>query len=108
MLELSPVNIKRLLIGFVSDSVSYRFTKHHLRAIHEVLHHILKLRHQCLSVNDVKVDLVVSGNLNPLIACNVVNESTNIDLVIAFPLTLASELVELKLEEKNLTGASYN
>jgi hypothetical protein len=96
------------LIGFVGDSVSYRFTKHHLRTIHEVLHDILKLRYECLSVNNVKVDLGISGNLNPLITSNIVNESSNVNGVIAFPLTFTSELIKLKLEEENLTGASHN
>ena len=88
MLELSPMDVKTLLVGLVRDSVFDLGPKHHLRAVHEVVHHVFKLRHQRLPINDVEVDLGISGNLDSNVTLNVINEPAKINLVVKHPLFL--------------------
>jgi hypothetical protein len=59
-----------------------------LRAVHEVVHYILELRHQCLPVNDVEVDLGIGGDLDSNVTFNVINEPAKINLVVKHPLFL--------------------
>jgi hypothetical protein len=105
MLELSPVDIKRLLVGLVSDAVLHSFAEHHLRAVHEVKHHIFKRWLKSCLVNFVKVDGCISGDLNPRVAFDVEDESSLVDRVVPLPLTIASEFVKHQFEEKNLRAA---
>ena len=73
-------------------------------AIHVVVHNILHLRLKRLLVNQIKVNVVFSGDLDPDIALNEVNEAPNIDLVVLFPGPgLVNFVIDL-FEEQDLRG----
>ena len=61
------------IVGFillVGNTIENLGTEHHLRAAHEVINYIFKFRLQGMSINNVKVDFLVGGHLNPYIAPN--------------------------------------
>jgi hypothetical protein len=53
---LPCVDLDSWLVGFVSDSIPYSGSKHHLRAPLEVVHHIFKRRLECLLINQVEIN----------------------------------------------------
>lgn len=102
------MNIERFLIGFVGYSVLCILTKHHLRAVHEILHHVFKGWHQSLVVNRIEKHFSVRCDLYSGIAHDIVYESSLINLMIFEPLFFARELIKLKLKKQYLTGASHD
>lgn len=88
--ELSSVDGERFLVGLVSDTVSDSRTEHHLVAPHEVEHDVLQSWLEGLWIDEIEVDLVVSGNLDTLVSLDEVDETSDIKLVILLP-----ELVDL-------------
>ena len=79
MLKLSSVYIKRPLVCFVRDAVLNFSSKHHLGAIHKVLHNVLKSGQQCFLVHDVEVNFSVRCQLNPHITFDVKYESSHVN-----------------------------
>jgi hypothetical protein len=75
--ELSPIHSKSFLICLIGDTVFDFRTEHHLIAAHEVSHHILKSGLECFWVNEIEVDLIVSGNLDSLVAFDKENEASS-------------------------------
>jgi hypothetical protein len=73
--EFSSVDIKRLLIGFVGNAISYFASKHHLTAVHIVEHYVFEYWLKSDRVDEVKVNFFISGDLNSLVSFNEVNHS---------------------------------
>ena len=95
---LSGVNEEAGLIGFVSDTIFNFGSKHHLGALHEIIHHVLKLWLQCLLVNYVKEYFFIGGNLNTNVSTNKEDLTSHVfELVVLLP---DSSFLML-LEEKN-------
>lgn len=82
MLIPSPVNVKWLLILFVSNSIFDLRTKHHLITTHEVKHDVLQRWHEGLRINEIEVNLLICGNLNSLITFDEIDEASLIDFLI--------------------------
>ena len=107
MFKLPPVDIKRLFISLVGDSVLDLGAKHHLRAVHEVVHHVFQLWHQGFPVNDVEVDLSIRRDLDSNVTLDVVDETSEVNLVVEHPLFLIDQGIIDHLEEKNLAAAPH-
>jgi len=105
VLVFSPVNVKRLLVCFESDTVPDLAPKHHICAVHEIEHHILKVDLKRLRIDQVKVNFLVGCDLDPLVSFNEVNHASQIQFLVVPPLDLLSEFIFLKLEEQNLARA---
>lgn len=65
---LSSVDQETGLVRFVRDAVLYFRSKHHLRALHEIVHYIFKFRHASIFIDQVEVYLLVGSNLDPYVA----------------------------------------
>ena len=85
MLILPAINVKRVLVLLISDAVFDFGAKHHLIAIHEVEHHILKFWLKSYWVNQVEIYLVIRGNLNSLVAFDEEHESSDVENTIFMP-----------------------
>lgn len=108
MFVLSSVDYKGFLIGLVSNTVSNFGAKHHLWAVHVIVHDILKGWLESFLVNKIKIDLVITSNLDSNISFNIINEASWVDLLVQFPFTSFSDLIGFNSEEENLTWASAN
>ena len=106
MLKLPPVNIERLLVGLVGDAVLDLAPEHHLRAVHEVEHHVLQSRLQGRPIDYVEVYVCVCRYLDSGIALDIVNETSLVDCVVLNPFHLLREIVHHKLEKQDLGAAA--
>ena len=88
MRKLPGINIKALLIGLISNAIPHFTTKHHLITPHEIKHHIIKLGHECFLVNEVEVDHVICGNLDPNISLDEVDVASGIDGLVVGPFSV--------------------
>ena len=104
---LSSVDVKTSLVYFVSNTVFNLRTKHHLIATHEVKHYVFKSWLKCFRINKIKVNLIISSNLNSLISFNKEDETSSIQHIVLFPfLDVFIIFINNLLEEENLTGTS--
>jgi hypothetical protein len=95
------------LIDFVCDTIFDFGTKHHLVAAHKVEHNILKSWLEGFWINKIKVNLIISSNLNPLISFDEENESSPVENIVLLPfLDGLVFLVHHLFEEQDLTRAS--
>jgi len=102
-----PVYVKCLLIGLVGDAVLDARTEHHLVATHEVKHDILERGLKRLLVDQVKVDVIVRGNLDSNIALDVKDEASDVKHVIFSPfLVVRIILFGHDLEEQDRARAT--
>ena len=108
MILLGRVDLETALIDLVSHTVPHHLSEHHLGAVHEVDHDILQLWHQSRGVDLEEVDFVIGGHLDPDISFSVVNQATNVFLMVLNPLLAFQVLVELELEEDDRTRAPSN
>ena len=82
---LSLVDVEASLVLLKGDGVSFHGTNHHLIAHHIVVHDVLKCWFKGLLINEVEVDELICGNLNPHIASDEIDESSYIDRVVQLP-----------------------
>lgn len=95
VLVLSAIDVEVRLVLLVGDAVVHLGPEHHLVALHEVVHHVLHLRNQGLGVNQVEIDQLVGGQLEPLVALDVVDEPPLVNLVVHLPsVSFASFVIE--------------
>ena len=57
MLKLPGIHFEIFLVHLVGDAISNPAPEHHLIAIHEVEHNILKLGHESFWVDEIEEDL---------------------------------------------------
>ena len=99
MVVLPGIDLESWLVSFVSNTVSYSGAEHHLGALHEVEHHVFKSGFECLFVDQVEVDLVISRNLDPNIAADKIDLATHLlKLVILGP--VAGFFVDLEKQDR--------
>lgn len=79
------VNVEARLARLVCNAVQPSFSKHHLGAPHVVVHHILQMWHQSVTVHQVEVNVVGGCQLNPNVSLDEIDERLFIDLVIFLP-----------------------
>lgn len=90
----TPENIKLFLIRLVSYSVLHLAPEHHLTALHVVVHHILKIRHQSFCIHYVEIDQVICSDLYPDVPFYEVDEPSHFYFVVLHPLGHLRHLVE--------------
>lgn len=99
---LSSIDRKTLLVSLVCDTVSNFGPEHHLIASHEIEHNVFKGWHERLLVDQVKIDLLIRGDLNSDVSFDVVDESSYLQHVVLYPSSLLCVLILLDFEEKNV------
>lgn len=98
MVELPGIYLESWLISFIRNTVSYSGAEHHLRALHEIVHNVFKSWFECLFVDEVEVNLVISCNLDPNITADKVYLTAHLlELVILGP--FASFLVYFEKQD---------
>ena len=106
MHKLSSVNVKRPLISFVCYTIPNFLSKHHLIASHIIGHYIFKFRHKGILIDDVKVNIFFSSNLNSDITFDVINKSPNMNSVKTFPAFSLCHFIHYLLEEIDCSRTS--
>lgn len=112
--EDAEVGLARL----VGDAVSYFGANDHLRALHEVCHHVLKFRNQLFEVSEnEEVNLLLCGDLESNIATDKEDLTTHVvDLMDLLPLVDPNgsftirvfHLHGLLLEDQDTVGGTHN
>lgn len=101
----SRVKGETWLVCFVGYTISDSCTKHEIRALHVVVHHVFKRRLESFFVYHIKVYFFICDNLNSYITSDEVNLSSHIvKLFILHP----KVCFFIFFEEKNWTWWSYN
>ena len=101
----SSVDLEAWLICLVGDAISYSCTKHHDRALHIIIHDILKIRFKSLLVNHEEVYFLIRDNLDSDVTSDEVNLPSHV--IKLFVLSPQSCLF-VNFEEKNRAGRSDN
>ena len=97
------VNAEVLLADLVSDTVFDCRPEHHLVTFHEVDHGVLKLGF-IIFVQSVELDVVISDNLDSLVAFDEVYEAPDIvQTEVLRPAQITRDLVQLDLEKEDVT-----
>ena len=94
------VNVERPLVGLVGDTILDFGAEHHLVAAHEVVHDVFERGLERFWVDEVEVNELVSGDLDPLVSFDKVDESSDLKLAVLFPLLLALILLVLEYFEE--------
>ena len=103
---LSGVDVEILLIGFERYTIFDGRPKHHLRALHKVVHAVFEFRHVVGEVDSVEEDLMIRCDLDSLIALNEVDKASYLDVVILLPRDSPRDFLLLLLEEDDPAGTS--
>jgi len=86
--KLSSINLKAWLICLESDTISDPGTKHHLRALHKVVHAVLQPGHKCFLIDEVEVDFLICCNLYPNVPSDKVDLPSHvIEFMVLYPET---------------------
>jgi hypothetical protein len=67
-----PENVVSSRVIFVSYTISDLWPDHHIAALHVVVHHILKLWHESVSVYQIEEDLFLLDDLNSNVPLSIV------------------------------------
>lgn len=102
------VDLETFLVGLESDTVANIPSKHHLSAVHIVVHDIFKFWLQSLFINQVEEDLIISGDLQSLVSLDVEYHASCMNDVILLPESSTCHIIYINFEEENITGASGN
>lgn len=84
MVVLSLVNSEAWLVVFESDTVSDLSTEEHPGALHKVVHDILQNGLKRLLVDEVKVDFLISGDLESNVTSDEVDGSSGLGNIEVF------------------------
>ena len=111
MNKFSSVDNECFLISFVGDTISYSWAKHHLIAPHEIGHYVLQSRLECLWINQIEVNLVISCYLDSFVSFYEKYEASCLNFIVLFPF-FNNDFVLIFLleysEKYNFTGTSSN
>ena len=108
MYVLPPVHFEVLLIKLISNAIPDLASEQHLGTVHEVEHHVLEVRLECVTIYLVKVNFVFGNDLNPNISFLEVDLALLFHGVMKRPLLSLFVLVEHSFEEQNLTRTARN
>jgi hypothetical protein len=93
---LSLVNFKAPLILFVGNGIPFHCSYHHLVAKHEIIHHILQLRHKSIWIDHVEVYQSISCNLDSYISFDEIDETSVLHFVVENPRSsVVNQIVDL-------------
>jgi hypothetical protein len=103
----ATTNVKTPLIGLVADAIFDFGAEHQLVASHIIVHNIIQISNTFLTINPVKVYLLVSGDLEAHVAFDVEDQSSHVfDDVILLPSSLQRLFFNLDFEEQYVARAS--
>ena len=102
------IDVEAPFVLLVGDTVSDSTAKHHLGALHVVVHDVLEFRLKRLLVDEVKVNMLLVNHLDPDISFDEVDVASDVKLAVLNPLSDLLNFVILLLEEQNLPRASNN
>jgi hypothetical protein len=96
-----PMYLKALPMSLKRDRIPdpRPRTVHDLRTVHEVINHVFKNWHQCLTVHQVEEYSVICRYLHPLVVLVVANKPSALYLVVTLPPVLVDILVPLQFEK---------
>ena len=78
-------------------------------SLHEVVHNIFELWHQCFLIDDVEVNLIFTHNLDADITLNEVDLTSRVvKFIILMPVRLVALFIKYFLEEENRAGRTCN
>lgn len=103
MVVLTSVYLEAWLVDLERDAVADTSTKHQLRAFHEVVHYVLKLRHKGLFVDEIEVDTLSSSYLNSDVAFDEEDLTTE---VVKCEVVVPQACFLIDFEEEDAVGAS--
>ena len=106
MHKFPTVDIKGSLIWLVGDAVPYSFAKHGLVAAHVIVHNVFKIGHECLLIDEIKVNQLIGGNLNSDVTFNVIDEASHLQSMIEFPAFDFGHFVDHLFKEVNFVRTS--
>ena len=103
----ATINVETPLIGLVADTIFDFGAEHQLVASHIIVHNIIQISNTFLTINPVKVNLLVSGDLEAHVAFDVEDQSSHVfDDVILLPSSLQRLFIYLDFEEEYFARAS--
>jgi len=114
MLVLSSINIKAALIRLESYTISHFWAKHHLAAVHEVEHYVFQFGLKRFFINEIEINLIIRGNLDSNISFDVVDKTSNVNVVVLNPFLhnsfffFKNFLVYFLFKKQNFTGTPGN
>ena len=97
----SSVYFEALLASLVSNTVFDPTSKHHLRAVHVISHHIFKDGHVSFPVDEIEENLIGRCHLNSNVAFDIVDKPTNSNVMILFPLLFSRHQIFLLFEKED-------
>lgn len=103
VIVLASVYLEAWLVDLKRDAIADTSTKHQLRALHEVVHYVLKLRHEGLFVDEIKVDALSSSYLNSDVAFDEEDLTTE---VVKCEVVVPQACFLIDFEEEDAVGAS--
>ena len=93
MSELSCIDIEACLIVFVCDAEFDFWSEHHLTTIHKIEHDVFQNWHHGFSVYEVKVYLLIRGNLYTFVAFDEVDKTPDVECMILNPKLVFFDLI---------------
>lgn len=108
MLIFSSVYIKSTLICFVSDSIFYPWSKHHLLAFHIISHTIFKIQFKSFLIYKEEIDFSFFYYLNSHIAFDIIYKTSDRDCVVMHPWFHTGILIFFHFETQYVTWALNN
>lgn len=96
---LGSVDFKTALVCLEGDAVSHSLAKHHLGAIHVVLHHILQLGLARVRIDEHEIDLVICGDLYSHVPFGIIDSTSDVELIVLLPSQTLLYFIKFEPEE---------
>ena len=86
MKVLPCVDLEAWLICFVGNTIADSGTKHHLGALHEVVHHVFKSWLKRLLIDEIEINFLIGCDLYSHVSANEIDLTSHLlELVILLP-----------------------
>ena len=102
----SLVDVKALLIWFIGDSISDSFTEHALSTFHIIVHNIFQIGLKSLLVDEVEINVLLRGYLDPDVSFDEVDQTSGSYLIILDPTACFSHFVVNLFKEEDFAWRS--
>ena len=107
MFKISAENIKSCLISFIGYTISYFWSKHHLRALHKVVHHCFQARLISFLVNVIEENLFWCCHLHSNVTLYMKYKSLVLKFMVKLPSFFTSCIIKFSFEKVYDTWRSY-
>ena len=107
-MKFSLINIKTVLIGFISNAIALFLADQQLAALHIIIHNIFEGRHILLIIEAVEVDILKSCQLEPIRVFDIKDGPPIFYLVILMPMNFTCHQIFFLGEKFDFSrGADY-